>query len=759
MPLVTGNFSDVAERVNKQFWYDHTQNSLKVTNSGSFPIIVEVSDDIREIPAGKNYTFDEEFKTFFVRCKTKNTGSSAFSVETTSYKTNIASVEAAIANGVGGVSGILPEHAQKFQALIEADMGIKAAILGDSTESGSGARGGNYCAYGSEGDKRYPTGQERFMLNLMISSPYWLSPTKDFYEPNKGIYASYGSTFQWPTIQLLKSENPSYSFTYPHKGTKRNTMTIVYFTRTADSAVTFDLVCNGTTTTIDTYKAPVTYGSITQPQVGFDIAFAEIAIPTTDDTFTFTISNVQTLDRGNGVGDQGAGIILGFYYGKTVGFKNLAVSSTTLLNSSEANLNRGITTDDRMQAAFDYGANVFFIGWGTNDSKAGVSTVAAYKADLATRIDEIRAETPDAIIILNSDPLGAAGSQYENNASYYAAMKEVAVTKNCSYFDIMSLLATFPRANVVADDVHPNQTGYDAIGLGYSQAFGVKSYMEVFNTFVTESRIETVENKLQSNFFSELIQNSIWSNISSDKIRVLYFNAQSGTTIADKSGNSGDATLSVDAATLAPAKMGFLRTLTLGANDTWQCDDAADLSFGDGAGNDEAFSIIWFGKINLVPSGVMVGKRDMTTGAVQAEYQLFLSGGEGIQKQIALTIFSQDGTAYIGRKSVKSSDNTATEFVNDYNTYIATYDGSKACSGIKLYQNGTVIDNEDYKTGSYTGMTGGTAPLGNFRISAAGEIENNMSGTVGLVAIVKAELSAVQVAELDALIRSAYGLI
>lgn len=88
MPLVTGNFSDVAERVNKQFWYDHTQNSLKVTNSGSFPIIVEVSDNIRVIPAGENYTFDEEFKTFFVRCKTKNTDSSAFSVETTSYKTN-----------------------------------------------------------------------------------------------------------------------------------------------------------------------------------------------------------------------------------------------------------------------------------------------------------------------------------------------------------------------------------------------------------------------------------------------------------------------------------------------------------------------------------------------------------------------------------------------------------------------------------------------------------------------------------------------
>lgn len=669
------------------------------------------------------------------------------------------SLEAAIANGVGGVSGILPEHAQKLQARIEADMGIKAAILGDSTEAGSGARGGNYNPYGELGDKRYPTGQERFILNLMYSSPYWLPPTKDFYEPNKGLATSYGTTFQWPTIQLLKSENPSYSFTYPHKGTKRNTMTIVYFRRYADAALTFDVVCGGVTTTIDTYKAPQDFGTATgKTQTGWDIEYQEVTIPTDGDTFSFVINNAQTVDRGSGAREEGAAVILGFYYGKTVGFKNLAVSSSTLLNASEANLNRGITTDDRMQAAFDYGANVFFIGWGTNDSKPGISTVAAYKADLATRIDEIRAEVPDAIIILNSDPLGATGSEYENNASYYAAMKEVAVAKNCSYFDIMNLLATFSRTDVVADDVHPNQTGYDAIGLGYSQAFGVKSYVEVFNTFVTESRIETVENKLQSNFFSELIQNSIWSNISS-KIRVLYFNAQSGTTIADKSGNSGDATLSVDAATLAPTAMGFLRTLTLGANDTWQCADAADLSFGDGAGNDEAFSIIWFGKINLVPSGVLVGKRDMTTDAVQAEYQLFLSGGEGVQKQIALTIFSQDGTAYIGRKSAKSSTNDATEFVNDYNTYIATYDGSKAASGIKLYQNGVQIDNEDYVSGSYTGMTGGTAPLGNFRISAAGEIENNMSGTVGLVAIVKAELSAVQVAELDALIRSAYGLI
>lgn len=96
MPLMTGNFSDVAERVSKQYWYDHTQSSLKVTNTGLFPIIVEVSDEVKVINAGANYTFNEEFKSFFVRCKTKKGNeSAAFSIETDSYR-------AAILNGGAG---------------------------------------------------------------------------------------------------------------------------------------------------------------------------------------------------------------------------------------------------------------------------------------------------------------------------------------------------------------------------------------------------------------------------------------------------------------------------------------------------------------------------------------------------------------------------------------------------------------------------------------------------------------------------------
>lgn len=93
MPLMTGNFTDVAEIVAKTYWYDHTQSYLKVTNTGLFPIIVEVSDEIEQIDTGKSYTFDEEFKKFTVKCKTKKSYSSTFSVEVDSYKNAIENIE------------------------------------------------------------------------------------------------------------------------------------------------------------------------------------------------------------------------------------------------------------------------------------------------------------------------------------------------------------------------------------------------------------------------------------------------------------------------------------------------------------------------------------------------------------------------------------------------------------------------------------------------------------------------------------------
>jgi lysophospholipase L1-like esterase len=632
---------------------------------------------------------------------------------------------------------IIPEHVRHIRALIESDMGLKCAILGDSTEAGSADRGGDYNAYGELADKIYPTGQERFILNLMYSSPYFLPVTQDFYPPYKGSpKSSYLRKFPWYTLQLVKSDNPSFALSFPHKGVKRNTLTIVYFMRYGNGAVKFDVVCNGVTTTIDTYKAPQSFGSVEgQIQTGWDIAYKEIEIPTSGDTFSLLINNVITVDRGEGVAADGIGAILGFYYGKQVGFKNLAVSGATLLNNSSNNVAKGITTDDRFQAAYDYGANVFMIGWGTNDSVAGKSTVEAFTADLKTRIDEIRAEVPDAVIILFSDPQGL--NTYANNQTFFAAMKQVAIEKSCSFFDVNALFSTFRREVVIADDVHPSQTGYAVIGYALSEIFKTDAYQKAISAADFEKRILTLE----SNFKSFAVTNIL--NLLSNKVRASFFDSKIGTVVNDLSGNGKNIALSADALTLSPKRVGVLDTLTFGASNTWEYADAADLSFGDGAGNDSPFSVIWFGKPVYTASTSLITKR--------REYQLFISG---LSTGPAFLLYNNDGTAYIGRRI----GSFAVPSTSDYVTFIGTYSGSKLSSGIKLYQNGIRVDDTDYQTGSYPGMTPGDNVIGNYRLN--GEVKEAIgTGEFGFVAIVSGELTAAQVKQIDTAIRKAYGLI
>lgn len=276
---------------------------------------------------------------------------------------------------------------------------------------------------------------------------------------------------------------------------------------------------------------------------------------------------------------------------------------------------------------------------------------------------------------------------------------------------------------------------------------GILTSTELATTVLNKVNIYS---ESQSSVIPFMIESTIASQLGS-VARLLFFKPVSGTTVIDKA-YKGNATLSADASTLTPSRLGFLNTLMLKTGDTWQCANAADLSFGDGAGNDSAFSVVWFGKLDDVASGIMIAKRIVTPGAVQSEYQMFLSGDQA-EKKIAFSVYKSDGTAYIGRKSPAS-----TAYTSGYNTFIATYSGSKAASGIKIYQNGVQIDDSDYNSGTYGGMSAGDAVVGNFKDND-GTLENPMSGTVGLVAIVRSELTALQVSELDAVIRSAYGLI
>jgi hypothetical protein len=163
-----------------------------------------------------------------------------------------------------------------------------------------------------------------------------------------------------------------------------------------------------------------------------------------------------------------------------------------------------------------------------------------------------------------------------------------------------------------------------------------------------------------------------------------------------------------------------------GTNDYMSISDADIFSLGNGSGTDNAFSISgWI----YPPAGDGVqtfyvatkdasGSREWAFRTVSGELHFFAFG---------------TGGGYIGRKY-------STLLSNAQWLHVAmTYDGSKASSGIKLYLDGTRVDDADYASGTYTSAVNTSAEV---RVSAL-QVNNTYSdGLIDELAIFNTELSA-----------------
>lgn len=222
-------------------------------------------------------------------------------------------------------------------------------------------------------------------------------------------------------------------------------------------------------------------------------------------------------------------------------------------------------------------------------------------------------------------------------------------------------------------------------------------------------------------------------------------------TIADRSGNARNATLrngslaAINASTCSPALYGLAPHLQMDATHVWDVADVDGLSFGDGAGNDEAFSLLWFGYFNNAASHFFIGKRDDTTGSENSEYNLLY-----IQPDAAISFAARhlDKSAFIGR--------TAPSVSSGIRSFISTYDGSKAASGISVYIDGSQADTADSISGTYTGMSNGTAKLSSYRTNSGIDYICTSKSSVAMV--IRSELTATQVSQLDAILRSWAGV-
>lgn len=356
----------------------------------------------------------------------------------------------------------------KITSMINENKPVKIAILGDSTESGIGARGS---AYGEMGDIQRPTAYETWALDLIKKSPFFIPANETngdsdaFVKKNTSLsgildtsifmtmdkyFLSYGLR-QYPTNEVTVKLKHLLN-------AKKDKMSIIYGRRYANGAAAFDVVCNGTTKTIQTFKDVKDFTTVVGvAQQGFCLEWASVTIPTDVDEFSVTINNVrQGLGQSSSVGSVN---ILGFYYGDELSFRNLSVRSTTLENDSDTNQSRGVTTAGRLNQAYQYGANVICMGWGTNDANISGYPLASFSAEYIRRINQIKANNEESVIILNSD------YPDRNNVPYYEAVKKLCLSEKVSFFDMSGTLKKYVRETVMYDSfAHPNQYGQDVSG-------------------------------------------------------------------------------------------------------------------------------------------------------------------------------------------------------------------------------------------------------------------------------------------------------
>jgi len=171
-----------------------------------------------------------------------------------------------------------------------------------------------------------------------------------------------------------------------------------------------------------------------------------------------------------------------------------------------------------------------------------------------------------------------------------------------------------------------------------------------------------------------------------------------------------------------------------GTQDYVDVGDQANLSFGDGT-TDEAFSCaVWVYLVDATDSCVM-SKYDANAGPVQQEYDLRFDAND----KLYLHVWDSSLQKYVGR----IYDTAFTGSENEWHLVVATYDGSEASSGVKLYIDETQVDDADSEDPSgYDAMENTTA---NFLLGAlvtAGPAYTILfDGNMALPFVVNEELS------------------
>jgi hypothetical protein len=177
--------------------------------------------------------------------------------------------------------------------------------------------------------------------------------------------------------------------------------------------------------------------------------------------------------------------------------------------------------------------------------------------------------------------------------------------------------------------------------------------------------------------------------------------------------------------TAAPAAFTNTKSIELdGIDDYVDIADNSNLSFGNGS-TDSPFSISAWVKMTDATRFRIVSK----SGATNEEY-LFSTGGSDT---LVINLYDNSTGARIGRLY----STALTSFQGSWIHLAATYSGNGSSTGLKIYLNGSRVDNTDNNSGSYTAMENTTQPLYIGKVTTT-----YANGNVDEVAVFNSELSA-----------------
>ncbi len=349
----------------------------------------------------------------------------------------------------------------RFRTLI-GTQGARVVWLGDSVSAGYTASNGEAWAFSSslENAVGYP---DLFHYALIYSDPDFIPVTAKNFEVTDVVGIPKWKLTEHDTVQVRLDND----------GVQTDTLSLYVYENgnysASRGAGTVEVVLSDVdgnaiqTNTVDTSTIYQNMGI--WDHVDGRISRREISLSQTNSAYVATFHNVQA---------GRTATLFGFSFGNGVDFLNMAIASTTLTQPSEGNTARSDVSpaELRLIGETNRNANVWFIAWGANDSKEGVTTPSVFKRDYNSFIDDVYDFNSDAVVVLVTSPKGL--TSYHNVSEYNSYIRDVARQRGLPLFDVEAVLNATDSSITYYDDIHPSCQGHRILAKELGRFAGVE---------------------------------------------------------------------------------------------------------------------------------------------------------------------------------------------------------------------------------------------------------------------------------------------